>query len=1510
MRIGSASVRAFVCLAVLFSIEAPGLLASFNPPSAVTYNAAAYASRAGLKNSTGFTSLATYASPASCPIKVNLFSEDVSYSALVLGLRGRAGLDLSLTISYNSKAWIKNGNTIYFDGDKGWPSAGWRLGFGRIDGVYAGTDGYNHYYLTLSDGSIHDLRYNGADSLYESIDSTYFDFNDSTGILRQRDGTQFTFALIGGTGGYVLPIQVKDRNGNYITINYSGTGQNISSIVDTVGRTISFTYNGDGTLATISKTGFGGAARTWNFGYSNVTLNYSFSSTLTINAPTNGSAVKMLSSITYPNGTQATFQYNGYAQLIEVDMLSNNSTLRGKYLVGWQTAPSGGWTDSPVPSQVGNFDGSTTNNWILAFNTYSTTVTDPASVPRTTTFLQTGGWDDGLPNQTQIGSPVLETFQNAWGNDGNSINQRITSVTTTLNDTSQQFQVQTDYTTYGNIQEVRDYDYGLTTLLRKTHTTYITGANYTTRHILNLPSTVVVYDGTGTAKANTAYTYDGGTVTSATGASNHDDTNYGTGFLYRGFITLLTQYSDPVTPSGAITHNKGYDMVGNLRTETADCCIQKQYNFSSTTQFSQPDSVIRGSGTTLTTSTTYDSNTGLVASSTDENNQVTNYNYDVADRMTSTTRPDNTVLSTSYDDAAASPSLTDTTPIASSTSKKKITLLDGLGRQIRITIEDASAAVYTKLDTVYDGLGRVSQVGLPYTGSGGSYWIQKQYDGLGRITKEIPPDGSISSNNYSYSYLGNALTSTDYAGNQIKQKADALGRSIETDEPDPANGNTLTLVTSYVYDPMGQNTKITQGVQTRTFVFDGLSRKTSEATPEAGTVSYVYNNYSLVSSKTDARGVVTTFTYDPSLNRISQISYTTTGTTAQATPSVSYSYGTSPTLYNNGSLITMTDGVGSERYSYDQLGRRTQVQKVINNVTYTIGYSYNLANELVNRTYPSGRVVKNGYDAIGRLLSLQNNSTSAYYLSNASYNAASQPTAFTYGNNVSAAFGYSAQRYQLSSLSYVQGSTTLFGLTYGYTQNGGNNGQITGITDTVDSGRTENYTFDALHRLSTAVTGGSTNYPKWGLSWTYDRYGNRIAQTVTAGSAYSSSLTADPNTNHVTAIGTSSLSYDSSGNLTQDDQYKYVYDAENRLVQLQQLNGSTIATYSMDGNGTRVIKVVGTSRTYSVYDGKNLISEFSDTSTTTYTAGTTPQQAPADSVSILLYHHSDHLTTRSTTDNFGNAASLEGHYPYGESWYETGTASPSVPRKFTTYSKDTEASNAMLNYALARQHSARIGRFQMPDPVMGKHAGPQKLNRYAYVGGDPISRIDPRGFYYQEWPTDDGWSGCRSFWGCGGGAGGGGGICIDIFGFLIGDCNSSPSAPPPPSACAGAVNPVDLQTFHELIDCSHGDKKIHQATAQVIGFREGVIVTSITTDSDSTIQLEGGPTRNELAPLIFYQNYRTNLGGSINWRAEWTCDGNAQTPLEATTIVDCNGGIQTLGPRHNIHGGRLITAFE
>jgi YD repeat-containing protein len=67
-------------------------------------------------------------------------------------------------------------------------------------------------------------------------------------------------------------------------------------------------------------------------------------------------------------------------------------------------------------------------------------------------------------------------------------------------------------------------------------------------------------------------------------------------------------------------------------------------------------------------------------------------------------------------------------------------------------------------------------------------------------------------------------------------------------------------------------------------------------------------------------------------------------------------------------------------------------------------------------------------------------------------------------------------------------------LSYVYPAAPANNGRISAETRTVSGiSTTVSYTYDQLNRLATAVsaTGGTTN---WGLSFSYDVYGNRTAQ--------------------------------------------------------------------------------------------------------------------------------------------------------------------------------------------------------------------------------------------------------------------------------------------------------------------------------------------------------------------------------------------------------------------------------
>lgn len=126
------------------------------------------------------------------------------------------------------------------------------------------------------------------------------------------------------------------------------------------------------------------------------------------------------------------------------------------------------------------------------------------------------------------------------------------------------------------------------------------------------------------------------------------------------------------------------------------------------------------------------------------------------------------------------------------------------------------------------------------------------------------------------------------------------------------------------------------------------------------------------------------------------------------------------------------------------------------------------------------------------------------------------------------------------------------------------------------------------------------------------------------------------------------------------------------------------------------------------------------------------------------------------------------------------------PHGYAGYEYDKETG---LDHTWFRYYNPRLGRFMTPDPYDGSMdlANPQSLNRYAYVGGNPVNFFDPLGLFlggpggFDDFgPGDcvkwndtyilkgpyavacplaqpDGVRGQCSFMDCGGGGGGGGG---------------------------------------------------------------------------------------------------------------------------------------------------------
>ncbi len=212
------------------------------------------------------------------------------------------------------------------------------------------------------------------------------------------------------------------------------------------------------------------------------------------------------------------------------------------------------------------------------------------------------------------------------------------------------------------------------------------------------------------------------------------------------------------------------------------------------------------------------------------------------------------------------------------------------------------------------------------------------------------------------------------------------------------------------------------------------------------------------------------------------------------------------------------------------------------------------------------------------------------------------------------------------------------------------------IQDTLQPGRSISHTYDAVGRLATARTTGSSAYSQWGLSWTYDSYGNRLSQNVTVGSATTNSVSVNASTNHISTAG---YAYDAAGNMTGDGTNTISYDDADRVISSS--GGLGAGSYAFDGAGLRVKETVSGSTTAYIYSGGKVIAEYASGAAATsrtkefiYAGGTLPV-AEIDNGSTVEYDQADTLSVRMVTNSSGTVLEQQGDYPYGEMWYQSAS---------------------------------------------------------------------------------------------------------------------------------------------------------------------------------------------------------------------------------------------------------------
>ncbi len=789
-----------------------------------------------------------------------------------------------------------------------------------------------------------------------------------------------------------------------------------------------------------------------------------------------------------------------------------------------------------------------------------------------------------------------------------------------------------------------------------------------------------------------------------------------------------------------------YDSKGNRLTQKDARNFTTSYTYS---QHGYPITMTAPDGGI--TKTSYDE-WGNMTAVTDPNNHTTTYTYDILDRLLTMTNAANGVTKYTYDGNGNTLSITD--PNNNSTRY----VYDPHNNLIRETdaLEHTTSMVYDAMNNlvsatdangkttgyVYDHLNRLTAEINPageakqysYDGNGnrvvvrypGGNILYFQFDALNRVTGMTDKLGPIAS--YTYDANGNRLSATDGKGNAITYKydvlsrltssADAIGSTTlyvydannnvvkETDR----NGNNMVrtfdaldrlltttdalgAVTTRIYDVAGNLMSLTDAKgNTTAYKYDALDRNTEELFADNTKVLYTYDAIGNVVSRTDNKGQLIQFVYDK-VNRPVLRQYPV------YTDSLSYDA--------TGHLISARNPYAQVSFTYDAADRLSS-ETLNGRIT---GYVYNVAAGIKKIIYPNGRIIERSFDGRDQLTGIKDGAGTL--LAGFTYDAAGLITSRQFGNKTSGNIVYNSNK-QATDLSYNPSRFVDLGLTYDKE----NNPLTTQFRHR--AAQSEQFTYDKLNQLTGYNKGSNPSL------FNYDAVGNRTSAQMNGQTA---SYTVN-NMNGYSSISTGSpvnLLYDGNGNVTGDGTHTYTYDAENRIISV---NNGAVATYQYDALGRRVQKIAGTDTTRYFYDGLQVIEELDGRNSVkaSYVWGTWID----DIVSMQrngqdYYFHTNTLgSVMAITDATGAVAERYEYDAFGKpTIYNKGymvLTSSAIGNTHTFTGRQYEPETGLFYYR-ARHYDASQGRFLQRDPL-GYVDG---MGLYAYTNNNPISRLDPMG---------------------------------------------------------------------------------------------------------------------------------------------------------------------------------------
>ena len=204
-----------------------------------------------------------------------------------------------------------------------------------------------------------------------------------------------------------------------------------------------------------------------------------------------------------------------------------------------------------------------------------------------------------------------------------------------------------------------------------------------------------------------------------------------------------------------------------------------------------------------------------------------------------------------------------------------------------------------------------------------------------------------------------------------------------------------------------------------------------------------------------------------------------------------------------------------------------------------------------------------------------------------------------------------------------------------------------------------------------------------------------------------------------------SFGYDADGNVVSENSRSYVYNENNRLVEVS--DGIILGEYIYNSNAQRVVKVVDGNTTVFHYDqGGLLIGESSSSGvfSAEYIYLEDEIVAKADDAALLFVHGDQIGTPALMSNDVGSVVWEIEARPFGDETSVAGSAE--LDLRFPGQHYNAEAG---LNHNYHRDYHPLIGRYLQADPL-GVNGG--DLNLYGYAGNSPLVLTDPLGLQAKE----------------------------------------------------------------------------------------------------------------------------------------------------------------------------------